>query len=261
MNSRLRWRSLTRAWTWPVSRSMPGQQADRAVALVLVVAREGRLSAGLGRQVRGGRGDCLNAGLLIVGDNRHRIARFLFCGRRRLLDEPHFAIDAQNLGHLLLELRIAAFQVVADLVRLHLLLIEDLAHRALNQLAEAGVSFGGSMLARVASQEPRRPQLVRIAQVLRLATGQRDQDRLMMHPQSTTNRKEREVFPVGQQHPRPLDAARRLRSRAGYRNQLRQILSSDRQLDRSPPRRHDLRTSFRESKITLQTATNQMNPS
>ena len=34
-----------------------GQQADRAVALVLVVAREGRMSAGLGRQVRGGRGD------------------------------------------------------------------------------------------------------------------------------------------------------------------------------------------------------------
>src|SRR5208337_41141 len=107
-----------------------GQQADRSVALVLVVAREGRLSAGLGRQVRGGRGDCLNAGLLIVGDNRHRIARFLFCGRRRLLDELHFAIDAQNLRHLLLELGVAAFQVVADLVRLHLLLIEDLAHRA-----------------------------------------------------------------------------------------------------------------------------------
>ena len=63
----------------------PGQQADRAVALVLVVARQGRMSAGLGRQVRGGCGNCLNAGLLIVGDNRHRIARFLFCGRRRLL--------------------------------------------------------------------------------------------------------------------------------------------------------------------------------
>src|SRR5271165_6933077 len=43
-----------------------GQQADRSVALVLVVAREGRMSAGLGRQVRGCRGDCLNAGLLIV---------------------------------------------------------------------------------------------------------------------------------------------------------------------------------------------------
>ncbi len=26
MNSRLRWRSLTRAWTWPVSRSMPASK-------------------------------------------------------------------------------------------------------------------------------------------------------------------------------------------------------------------------------------------
>src|ERR1700734_526326 len=46
-----------------------GQQADRAVTLVLVAAREGRLSAERGRQVRGGRGDGLNAGLLIVGDD------------------------------------------------------------------------------------------------------------------------------------------------------------------------------------------------
>jgi len=83
----------------------------------------------------------------------------------------------------------------------------------------------------------------------------------MMHPQSATHRKERGVFPVGQQHPRPLDPARRLRSRAGYRNQLRQILSSDRQLNRSPPRRHDLRTPLRESKITLKAATDQLNPS
>ncbi len=37
--------------------------------------------------------------------------------RRRLLDELHFAIDAQNLRHLLLELRIAAFQVVAQDIR------------------------------------------------------------------------------------------------------------------------------------------------
>ncbi len=34
---------------------------------------------------------------------------------------------------------------------------------------------------------------------------------------------------------RGLDPARRLRSRARYRNQLRQVLSSDRQLNRSPP--------------------------
>ena len=56
-DSRLRWRSLTRAWTWPVSRSMPASRLDRAVALVLVVAPEGRMPAGLGRQVRGGDGD------------------------------------------------------------------------------------------------------------------------------------------------------------------------------------------------------------
>ena len=198
-----------------------GQQADRAVAPVLVVAREGRMPAGFGRQVRGGRGDRLNAGLLIVGDDRHRIARFLF-RRRRLLDELHFASDAQNLRHLLLELRIAAFQVVADLV--------------------------GSMLARVASQEPRRPQLVRRAQsVLRLAAGQRDQPclglggdrRLLAGPRPIIERRQRTVdqrpldtalnglmvcaygpshrkkgwlVPIDQQHPRPLDPARRLRS-------------------------------------------------
>ncbi len=61
-----------------------GQQAHRAMALVLVIARQGRMSAGCGRQVRGGRGDCLNAGLLVVGDDCHRIARFLFCGGRAL---------------------------------------------------------------------------------------------------------------------------------------------------------------------------------
>ncbi|HKI18155.1 MAG TPA: hypothetical protein VKA15_09750, partial [Isosphaeraceae bacterium] len=43
--------------------------------------------------------------------------------------------------------------------------------------------------------------------------------------------------------------------------QPRQILSSDRHLNRSPPRRHDLRTPLRESKITLQATTDQMNPS
>ena len=48
------------------------QQADSALALVLVVARRGRMSAWGGRQIRGRRGDRLNAGLLIVGDDRHR---------------------------------------------------------------------------------------------------------------------------------------------------------------------------------------------
>jgi len=239
-----------------------GQQADCALALVFVVAREG-VSAGRGRQVRGGRGDGLNARLLVVQDDRHRIARFLFC-RRRLLDESHFAIDAQNLGHLLLELRIAAFQVVADLVRLHLFLIEDLAHRALSQLGKASVPLCRPMLTRMAGEQPRRPQFVGIAEVLGLAAGEVDNpclgrggdrrllarprtiverrhrtigqrplhaalDGLMVRAHGPPHRKKRRVFPVGQQHPRSLDPARRFRSRAGNRAQRRQILLANRQ--------------------------------
>jgi len=40
-----------------------GQQTDRAVALVLAPAREGRMHSGFGRQVRGGGRDDLDAGL------------------------------------------------------------------------------------------------------------------------------------------------------------------------------------------------------
>jgi hypothetical protein len=51
--------------------------------------------------------------------------------------------------------------------------------------------------------------------------------RLMMHPQSATHSEERWVFPICQQNLRPLDPARRFRSRPRYRNQSRQILSSN----------------------------------
>ena len=79
---------------------------------------------------------------------------------------------------LLSELRVAAFQVISDLVRLYLLLVEDLAHRTLHQSAKTAVSLRRSMLARMASQQSRRPQFVRIAQFLRLAAGQRHQPAL-----------------------------------------------------------------------------------
>src|ERR1700682_1970536 len=54
-----------------------GQQTDRTVALVFVVARKGRVHAGLGRQVRCRRGERLNTGLLVIGHDRHGIARLL----------------------------------------------------------------------------------------------------------------------------------------------------------------------------------------
>ena len=45
------------------------QQADRPVALILVLAREGRMHAGLRRQVRGDRCDGLDTRLIIVRDD------------------------------------------------------------------------------------------------------------------------------------------------------------------------------------------------
>ncbi len=52
-----------------------GQQAERAMALVIVIAREGRVGAGNGRQIRRRRCEGLDSRLLIVGDDRHRLVR------------------------------------------------------------------------------------------------------------------------------------------------------------------------------------------
>ena len=133
----------------------------------------------------------------------------LLRGGRGLLDEPHLAIDAQNLRHPLLELRIAAFQVVADLVRLYLLLIEDLAQRSLSQFAEAGVPLRRPMLTRMAGEQSRRPQFVGIAEFLGLAAGKVDNPclglggdrRLSAGPRAIVERRHRAI---GQ---RPLDTA------------------------------------------------------
>src|SRR5215469_16824832 len=71
----------------------------------------------------------------------HRLVR-LVLGRGRL-HHLYLAVDAQHLGHFFRKLRIAALQVVAHLVRLYFLLVEDLAQRALRQLAQAPVSRFG----------------------------------------------------------------------------------------------------------------------
>jgi hypothetical protein len=63
-------------------------------------------------------------------------------------------------------------------VRLHLLLIENLANRALRQVGQARMSLRRSMLAGVAGEKPRRPQFVRLAQFLCLPASQRRQPRL-----------------------------------------------------------------------------------
>jgi len=142
------------------------------MALILMIAREGRVLAGFGRQVRSRGRDRLDAGLLVIGDDRHRVARLFFCGGRRLFDELHLAIDAQNIRHLFFELRVAAFQVIADFVRLDLPLVEDVAQRALSQFGEAGMPVRRSVLPRMAGEKSRRPQFVRIAEFFGLAAGE-----------------------------------------------------------------------------------------
>ena len=168
MNSRLRWRSLTRAVNLTGEQIDTGQQTDCAVALVLVIAGEGRVFAGLRRQVRGGRSERLNAGLLVIGDDCHRIAGLLVRSSRGGLNKPYLAVDAQNLRHLLLELRVASFQVIAHFARLYFLPIEYVAQRALSQVGKAGVPLCRAMLARMAGEESRCPQFVRIPSSLAL---------------------------------------------------------------------------------------------
>src|SRR3984893_5884166 len=145
----------------PSEQNDPGQQAERAMALVLMIAREGRVGARNGRQIRRRRCESLDSWLLIVGDDRHRLARF-FRLRGGLFQDLNLAIDTQDFRHLLLKFGIATFQIVANLVRFDFFLAKDLAHRALNQLCETFVPSGRSVIARVACQQPRGPQLMRI---------------------------------------------------------------------------------------------------
>ncbi len=131
-----------------------GQQTDRAVALVFVITRKRRMDARLGRQVRCGRRKRLNARLLIIGNDRHRVAGFLLGFCRSLFNDLHLAIDTQDFRHLGLKVGITAFQVVTDLVRLDLLLVEDDAQRALSKLAQANVPLSRPMFAHMTGEQP-----------------------------------------------------------------------------------------------------------
>ena len=104
-----------------------------------------------------------------------RLVSFSSRSRGGLFQNFHLTIDAKHLGHLFRKVRIALFQVVSHFVRFHLFLVQDLANGALRQVGEAGISLRRSTLSRVASEKPRRPQFVRIAEVLRLPACQRYQ--------------------------------------------------------------------------------------
>src|SRR5262249_7212036 len=122
------------------------------------------------------------------------------------------------------------------------LLTENLAHRALDKIGKTFVSRRRSVLARMARQKTRRPQLVRIAVILGLVARQRHQpglglrcnrrlfarsgsvierhqrpigqrpldtalDRLMMHAHPLTNGKKRRALAISEKHLRTLHPA------------------------------------------------------
>ena len=101
------------------------RQAERAMAFVLMIPCKGGVKAGLRRQIRSRRRDGLDSGLLIVGEDGHPFAQLLRLGRG-FFQDCNLAIDAQNLRHLLFELGVAVFKVVAHLVRLDFLFAEVL---------------------------------------------------------------------------------------------------------------------------------------
>jgi hypothetical protein len=117
---------------------------------------------------KSGRGRC-------NGLDRHGLARCLALGG--LLQNLDLAINTQNFGHLLLELGIATFQIIPNLVRLDFRLAEDLAYRSLRQIGETLMSEGRSILACMARQQPCR-QLVRMTVILGLIASQGHQPAL-----------------------------------------------------------------------------------
>src|SRR5439155_11030101 len=185
-----------------------GQQAERAMTFVLVIPRKGRVDAGLGWQIRRRRREGLDPRLFVIGNDRHSLAGFARLGGS-LFQNLDLAVNTENLRHLLLKFGVAAFQIVADLVRFDFLLAEDLAHRALDQLGETFVPTGRAVLARVACQQSRGPQLMRITVLLGLVARQRHQpgfglrrdDRFFARSRSILDGRQR---PIGQ---RPLHAA------------------------------------------------------
>src|SRR5438309_5810162 len=91
MNSRERWRSSMHACMHVAGEQInAGQQTQRAMALVLMIASEGRVRPWLWRQVGGGAADCLDVRLLIMRNDRD-----IRCTGVAVAQHRDFGIDAE----------------------------------------------------------------------------------------------------------------------------------------------------------------------
>src|SRR5271165_2197234 len=251
----------------------PRHQGQGAVALILVIPHHGRAGAGKWRAIRRSGADRLDPWFLVVRDDGKApataavlapaLAAFSLATQHR-----HLPVDAEDFGHLGLELGIALFQVVAHLVRLDFLLGQDLADRPLGQFPKARMSGGWSVLTGMRGEQPGGPQLVRVTQLLGLPARQRHQPGfrlgrdyriasrtrpiiqrldhpqfrrslktachgLLRHPNRARHGIDRRVFQIGQDNPRPFDTARRFGPRPGNLQQTLPLLRISRQRDQS----------------------------
>src|SRR5689334_21646123 len=87
-----------------------GHQSDRSMALVLVIATDRWMGAGHWAKVGSDGADSLDAGFLVIADDRDR--RLL---RGSIRDRPahlNLTIDAKHFGHFWFELGITPLQVI-----------------------------------------------------------------------------------------------------------------------------------------------------
>src|SRR4029077_1231470 len=96
--------------------------------------------AGKWRAIWRGRSDRLDPGVLVIRDDGKAPAAVFALALPTLrlsTQHRHLPVDTEDFGHLGLEFGIPLFQVVAHLVRLDLVLGQDLADRSLGQLCQA----------------------------------------------------------------------------------------------------------------------------
>ena len=236
MNSRLRWRSLTSAWTLPVSRSIPANRLSVPWRLVLMIPREARMAAWHWRQIRCRRGDGLDSRLLVVRDDRDRLLRFLRAQQRLFSGPGPRGVDTPRTSAILGSNSASRrSRPVAHLVRLISLLTEKLAHGALSQTGETLVTRrpvraryhgGPKAVSSTVHADSRAPWPCRsqryqpglglrrdrrlfarsrsVIKCRKRAIGHRSLDaalhRLMMHAKSSSHGKERWLLPIAEQH-------------------------------------------------------------
>ena len=168
---------------------------------------------------------------------------------------------------------VAAFQVIADLVRLDRVAGEDLADRALDDARQRRMAGRDGVFTGMTRQQPRGPEFVRVSEVAGFLAGQRHQPgsgfrrdvrrlagtravikrrhhpqprgtaqaplhRMVGHSKPRSDRGRRRLRAIGQHDARARYSAGCFRARTRYRLQPSKFVRSDLKLYNAPRSRH-----------------------